>query len=201
MELATGTQHGILVFAADVITRRLGGDPHPLPDLSDPAYSQPAGCFVSLHRRDSHSLRGCIGIIDATRPLRSTLVSAAESVIADPRFLGQPVTRQELPELTIEATLLGPMVKAKSTLDFEPLARGIYLTFRGRTGLFLPQVARETGWTKQQLLSRLCTEKLGVHESAWNEPGAELSTFSADVIGPVPFTDLWPAETGAPSLT
>jgi AMMECR1 domain-containing protein len=52
--------------------------------------------------------------------------------------------------------------------------------------LFLPQVARETGWTRQQLLSRLCTEKLGLPENAWTDPSAALHTFTADVIGPTP---------------
>jgi len=184
MEISPQTQNAILDLAADIVTRRLGGDPLPLPDLSDPLFSQPAGCFVSLHRKENHALRGCIGLLDTAKPLRLALTAAAESVIGDPRFLPQPVTRFELPELTIEVTLLGPLQKAKSILDFEPTQQGIHLTLRGKTGLFLPQVARETGWTRQQLLARLCTEKLGVPDSAWNDPAAELRTFSAHVIGP-----------------
>ncbi|MGD0463725.1 MAG: AmmeMemoRadiSam system protein A [Tepidisphaeraceae bacterium] len=187
MDISPQTQQAILLLAADVVTRRLGGDPRPLPAFDDPVFSRPAaGCFVSLHRRDTHALRGCIGLLESGRPLREALVSAAESVLGDPRFLAQPVTRHELPDLEIEVTILGPMEKAKSPLDFEPTQRGIYLTLRGRSGLFLPQVARETGWTRQQLLSRLCTEKLGLSENAWTDPSAALHTFTADVIGPRP---------------
>jgi uncharacterized protein len=189
MDVSPQTQQAILILAADVVTRRLGGDPRPLPAFDDVLFSQhAAGCFVSLHRRDNHALRGCIGMLATGKPLRESLVSAAESVLGDPRFLVQPVTRDELPQLEIEVTVLGPMERAKSPLDFEPTQRGIYLTLHGRSGLFLPQVARETGWTRQQLLSRLCTEKLGMPENAWTDPTAILHTFSADVIGPKPVT-------------
>jgi AmmeMemoRadiSam system protein A len=186
MAISPQTQNAILDFAADVVARRLGDDPRPLPGLSDPLFSQPAGCFVSLHRRDSHALRGCIGLLDTGKPLLHTLTAAAEAVIGDPRFLAQPVTRFELSELTIEVTILGPFQKANTPLDFEPKEHGIHLTFRGKSGLFLPQVGRETGWTREQLLGRLCTEKLGVPEIAWQNPDAELRTFTADVIGPRP---------------
>jgi AmmeMemoRadiSam system protein A len=187
MDISPQTQQAILDFAADVVTRRLGADPRPLPHLPDPLLFRPGGCFVSLHRKDTHALRGCIGLLDIGKPLLQSLTSAAESVLGDPRFLAQPVTRFELPELTIEVTILGPFQKANTPLDFDPKEHGIHLTFHGRTGLFLPQVGRETGWTREQLLARLCTEKLGVPETSWKDPTAELRIFSADVIGPRPF--------------
>ncbi|HEY1923539.1 MAG TPA: AmmeMemoRadiSam system protein A [Tepidisphaeraceae bacterium] len=187
MDISPQTQLAILSLTSDVVTRRVGGDPRPLPALDDAFFSAPtAGCFVSLHRKGTHALRGCVGLLETGKPLRQVLLSAAESVLGDPRFLTQPVTREELPELEIEVTLLGPMERAKSPLDFEPTQRGIYLTINSRSGLFLPQVARETGWTRQQLLARLCTEKLGMPENAWNDPAAILHTFTAEVIGPKP---------------
>jgi AmmeMemoRadiSam system protein A len=185
--LSPEIQQAILDLAADTVVRRLGGDPRPLPDFSDPIFSSPSGCFVSLHRLDTHALRGCIGLLDTGKPLRHVVTAAAESVIADPRFLAQPVTRFELPQLSIEVTLLGPMQKVNSPLDFDPREHGIHLTCRGRTGLFLPQVGRDTGWSREQLLNRLCIEKLGIPENAWTDPAAELRTFTAEVIGPRPF--------------
>jgi AmmeMemoRadiSam system protein A len=199
MNISPETQSAILTLAADTITRRLGGNPLPLLPLTDPIFAEPAGCFVSLHRGDNHTLRGCIGVLDTGKPLREALTSAAESVIGDPRFYNQPISREELPELTVEVTILGPLQKTKSTLDFEPQRDGIHLTFRGRTGLFLPQVARETGWTREQLLARLCTEKLGIPENCWTDPAAELKTFPAEVIGPVPLNTLGNRDT-APAL-
>ena len=49
------------------------------------------------------------------------------------------------------------------------------------------QVARETGWSKQQLLDRLCMEKLGLPARAWTLPGAKLQKFSTMLVGPEPF--------------
>ena len=186
MEISPETRHAILEFAADVVSRRLGADPRPLPNLTDPIFSRNGACFVSLHRRSNHQLRGCIGFIDSGKTLMQALTGASESVIGDPRFLVQPVSRFELPDLTIEVTILGPLQKVNSPLDFDPKEHGIHLLFRGRTGLFLPQVGRETGWTREQLLGRLCTEKLGANELSWKDPAAELRIFMADIVGPAP---------------
>jgi AMMECR1 domain-containing protein len=71
-------------------------------------------------------------------------------------------------------------------LAFEPLEHGIYLTVGRRAGCFLPQVARETGWSRQQLLDRLCTEKIGLAPNAWQSKKATLSIFQTIVIGPEP---------------
>ena len=57
----------------------------------------------------------------------------------------------------------------------------------GRTGCFLPQVARETGWTREQLLGRLCSEKMGLPAAFWMQAGAQLMTFTTLIIGPEPF--------------
>jgi AMMECR1 domain-containing protein len=72
-------------------------------------------------------------------------------------------------------------------MDFELLTDGIHLTIGGRVGVFLPQVARETGWLREQLLARLCTEKLGMPPTAWQLPEAKLQIFSTRILGPVPF--------------
>jgi len=49
-------------------------------------------------------------------------------------------------------------------------------------------VARDTGWTREQLLDRLCTEKLGLHPASWRHaPMVKLQRFTTLVIGPEPF--------------
>jgi AmmeMemoRadiSam system protein A len=186
MMISETTRAALLDIAADIVTRRLGGRPRPLRLVDDPVLEQPAGCFVSLHRADNHALRGCIGMVEANRPLLQSLKGAAESVIGDPRFLVQPVMLAELDELEIELTILGPMKRAASVLDFDPKAEGIQLNLAGRTGLFLPQVARDTGWGREQLLGRLCSEKMGLQEDSWKQARAELFTFSGEILGPVP---------------
>jgi uncharacterized protein len=186
MEFSTATRQAMLEFASQTIVRRLGGGEGKISPPSDPALSQPMGCFVSLHRWENHALRGCIGLLESDRPLSEALASAAESALSDPRFVNQPVTLSELPFLQLELTVIGPMRQVDSPLDFQPLQDGIYLTIGPRSGCFLPQVARETGWTREQLLSRLCQEKLGFPPDAWKQPDAALRVFSTVVIGPVP---------------
>jgi AmmeMemoRadiSam system protein A len=192
MELGDSIQQAILNAATKIVVSRLRGMGTPidlnLPD--DPSLLQPAGCFVSLHRTDNHALRGCIGVLENPRPLREILVNASESVLNDPRFSAQPVTAMELEQLDIEVSVMGPLTPVPSPLHFEPKLHGICLNVAGRSGLFLPQVARETGWDREQLLARLCYEKLGLAPLAWKHPSAQMRTFTAIVIGPKPIREL-----------
>jgi len=153
----------------------------------DPVLKAPAGCFVTLHALRNHGLRGCVGRIEATQPLVEALRSASKQVLRDPRFADDPVRLEELPLLEIEVSVLSAPRPAATPLDFEPLQHGIHLTIGSRSGCFLPQVAQETGWTREQLLDRLCTEKMGLAPSAWRNPQAHLSVFSVLIVGPEPF--------------
>ena len=190
MDLPEPLHPVLLQIASDVIRSTLSGRPYIAPAQPDPALLQPAGSFVSLHDAQTHRLRGCIGSFDATRPLLQSLIATAASVLEDPRFNYFPVTLAELPQLELELSILSPLKPAENTLAFDLLNDGIYLSFGGRTGCFLPQVARETGWNKEQLLARLCTEKLGLPAIAWKSPEARLQTFSVLIIGPRKFNEL-----------
>jgi AMMECR1 domain-containing protein len=105
----------------------------------------------------------------------------------DPRFEVDRLRLEELPNTEIELSLLSPLTPAADVLDFDPLHQGIYLKCGPRSGCFLPQVARETGWSREQLLSRLCTEKMGLPPDAWQDKDATLQVFSTLVIGPEGF--------------
>jgi AMMECR1 domain-containing protein len=99
-----------------------------------------------------------------------------------------PVRLEELPDLEMDISVLSPLRPAPGPLSFDLLNEGIYLTWgETRAGCFLPQVARETGWTREQLLARLCVEKMGLPATAWQDPRAKLFTFTTLVIGPEPF--------------
>ena len=154
-----------------------------------PELLQPAGCFVSLHERDTHRLRGCIGRLEASDPLWSVVRDAAVNVLDDPRFVEHRVQADDLPRLEIEVSVISPLVPAPSCTSFDVLNDGIYLTYGERTGCFLPQVARETGWTREQLLDRLCTEKLGVDPRAWRSGDAKLMRFTTLIVGPEPVVE------------
>ncbi|MDB5354534.1 MAG: hypothetical protein JWN24_987 [Phycisphaerales bacterium] len=187
MNLSPQHRAALLATARTTIRHALAGAAEPPSVCDDPILLQPAGCFVSLHRQHDRGLRGCVGQLEAAEPLLLAVASAARSVLDDPRFRREKVTGDELPMLEIELSALSPIRAAGHVLDFDPMTDGIILGVDGRSGCFLPQVAKETGWTREQLLSRLCIEKLGMPEHSWREEPMRLSVFTAIVIGPEPF--------------
>ena len=144
-----------------------GGDP--------PILDTPAAAFVTLE--EAGELRGCMGTLDPTRPLRESVVSAAISAaLRDPRFW--PVEPDELPRITVEVTVLGPMVPLDDPLDFDPPTEGVVVERRGRRALLLPQVARERGWDAETTLSAVC-HKAGLPGDAWRAADAQVLAFGA----------------------
>jgi len=188
MELTAPRQALLLDIARQVIRDSLlRQDAAALPSDDDPILLQQASCFVTLHSLRTYHLRGCIGQIRATGPLLQSVIEMAQAVLQDPRFRTDPVTLEELPDLELEITVLSPLELTNHPLDFDPLQHGIYLQCQSESGCFLPQVARETGWTREQLLARLCTEKMGLPLDAWKSPAAQLYRFTATIVGPQPF--------------
>ena len=189
VELTAGQQRFLLNTARLVIRANLRGEQFPIPQVTDSMLLGVAGCFVSLHEIGSHRLRGCVGRLQAAAPLIQSVVETAANVLCDPRFTNYPVTMQDLPGLEIEISVLSPLRSALHPLDFEPCSEGIYLTCAGRSGTFLPQVARQTGWTREQLLARLCLEKLGLAADAWRGAEARLQKYTVILIGPEAFDE------------
>jgi uncharacterized protein len=189
VQLTPAQQQFLLDTARSVIRAALRGETAPTPRVNDTALLADAGGFVSLHEIGSHRLRGCVGRLQASAPLIQTVAETAANVLDDPRFANHRVTLNDLPRLDIEISVLSPLRMMTHPLDFEPLNEGIYLTCGGRSGTFLPQVARQTGWSREQLLSRLCTEKLGLPPNAWQGPEVRLQKYTVLLIGPVPFVE------------
>lgn len=186
MQLSAEQIDRLFAIAQDAIVRTLRGDTVSPIDTTDPGLLQLAGCFVSLHDAATHELRGCVGRLDSNGPLAAVVQQTAVSVLADPRFGSHRVQLPELAKLEIEISVLSPLKPAATPLDFE-LTDGIYLTISNRVGCFLPQVARDTGWSREQLLDRLCTEKMNFPPKMWQNPAAKLQTFTTTILGPQPF--------------
>jgi len=136
------------------------------------------GAFVTL-KKDGR-LRGCIGNIVGTKPLWETVRDmAVEASSRDPRF--QVVTKAELPDIKIEISVLTPPQKV--TPNEVVLGRdGVIIRRGARQGVYLPQVADETGWSKEEFLNSLCKHKAGLSEEAWKEDDTDIFTFQADVF-------------------
>ncbi len=134
------------------------------------------GAFVTLHRGEH--LRGCIGHIEALKPLPQTVCECAvASALYDPRF--DPVTPEEVPGLRIEISVLSPFVEIAPE-QVEVGVHGLLISRGIRRGLLLPQVAVEWKWDRERFLSETC-RKAGLEDDAWRH-GARIQAFTAQVF-------------------
>ncbi|RPJ38229.1 MAG: AMMECR1 domain-containing protein, partial [Planctomycetaceae bacterium] len=101
----------------------------------------------------------------------------------DPRFLTNPITFSEVNKLEIEISVLSPLQRTDNPLNLELGTHGIYIKRGYACGCFLPQVADETGWSKEEFLSQCCSHKAGLAPDAWKDPKTEVYLFTAEVFG------------------
>jgi AmmeMemoRadiSam system protein A len=135
------------------------------------------GAFVSLHKHGH--LRGCIGHFGEDYPLYEIVAEMARAAaFEDPRFM--PVTRDELDDLDIEISVLTPMRRIQSLDEFELHRHGIYIKKGYRSGTFLPQVADEVNWTKEEFVGHCSQDKAGLGWDGWKD--AELYVYEAIVF-------------------
>jgi hypothetical protein len=166
-------------IALNSIRDSLDGKPIAQPALT--SYLSPltskCGAFVSLHKHGR--LRGCIGHFGEDYPLHEIVAKMARAAaFEDPRFM--PVTRDELDDLDIEISVLTPMRRIKSLDEFELHRHGIYIKKGYRSGTFLPQVADEVNWTKEEFVGHCSQDKAGLGWEGWRD--AELYVYEAIVF-------------------
>jgi len=139
--------------------------------------NQKCGAFVSLHKHGH--LRGCIGHFGEDYPLHEIVAEMARAAaFEDPRFM--PVTRDELNDLDIEISVLTPIRRIQSLDEFELHRHGIYIKKGYRSGTFLPQVADEVNWTKEEFVGHCSQDKAGLGWDGWKD--AELYVYEAIVF-------------------
>ena len=135
------------------------------------------GAFVSLHKHGR--LRGCIGHFGEDVPLNEIVAEMARAAaFEDPRFM--PVTADELSDIDIEISVLTPMRRIQSLDEFELHRHGIYIRRGYRSGTYLPQVADEVNWTKEEFVSHCAQDKAGIGWDGWRD--AELYVYEAIVF-------------------
>lgn len=131
----------LLKLARSEIASKLGHD------VSSPAQAgwlaEPGASFVTLTRQGE--LRGCIGTLEAHRPLgldvRENAVAAA---FRDPRFM--PLTRVEFDEIRVEVSVLSPsevlvaVSEEHALATLRPNVDGVVFEYRHYRSTFLPQV-------------------------------------------------------------
>jgi AmmeMemoRadiSam system protein A len=149
-----------------------------LSEVAEPseALRTPCGAFVTLYK--GKQLRGCIGHIDALRPLYLTVREcAAAAALEDPRF--DPVTPAELPSLRLDISILS-LLEDIAPDQVEVGRHGLLISRGARRGLLLPQVAVEWNWDREQFLEETCL-KAGLPPNAWRH-GARIQAFTAQVL-------------------
>ncbi len=172
----------LLKVAKSTVEAVITGKAVPQATSDDPQLNAKCGCFVTL--KNGEQLRGCIGQFTSQGPLIELVSQMAKSsATADPRFFGNPITQRELPQLDIEISVLSPLEKTDESLSLRLGVDGIYIKKGCLSGCFLPQVATETGWNKEEFLSYCCSHKAGLPADAWKEPETEVYLFTAEVFG------------------
>jgi uncharacterized protein len=178
----------LLKIARDTIEAVINRRPSPKPNSDDPELNAPCGCFVTL--KNQERLRGCIGQFTSDCPLIELVAEMAKaSATGDPRFFDDRITSEELEKLDIEISILSPLKRTNKPLTLRLGVDGIYIKRGYASGCFLPQVATETGWSKEEFLSYCCAHKAGLPADAWKDPKTDVFLFSAEVFG-APFKDI-----------
>ncbi|MGM0567593.1 MAG: AmmeMemoRadiSam system protein A [Elusimicrobiota bacterium] len=150
-----------------------------VPRVEDPVLNEKRGVFVTL--KSGSMLRGCIGsIMPENKLYLSVRDMTVKSSVSDPRFM--PVTAEEIDNINIEISVLSIPEEVSSPEQIKIPGDGVIVKKDGRAGVYLPQVAYETGWTKEQFLNNLCESKAGLKTDAWKDPKTHIFSFRAEVF-------------------
>ncbi|MEE4196427.1 MAG: AmmeMemoRadiSam system protein B [Bacteroidales bacterium] len=178
-KLSEEEQEKLLRIARNSINDYLASGKIPEIENKDitPAMKEPCGAFVTLHL--AGALRGCIGRFSASEPLYEIVQKmAVAAATEDPRF--RAVEPDEMEKIDLEISVLTPLKKIETIDEIEMGRHGIYIKKGPATGTFLPQVARETGWTKEEFLGYCARNKAHLGWDGWKD--AEIFIYEALVF-------------------
>ena len=119
---------------------------------SSPTESYPM--FVTWKKHRSNSLRGCLGTFNPTPLWIGLSRFALASALHDSRF--SPIMHDEIPSLSVTVSLLGHFQEVSDWQDWQLGVNGISIKYDSDyTATFLPEVAVEWGWSKEQTIQQL----------------------------------------------
>ncbi|PPD32840.1 MAG: AMMECR1 domain-containing protein [Methylomonas sp.] len=146
------------------------GQPLPI-DLSayPPELTNKAASFVTLERHGQ--LRGCIGMLEAQRPLVKDIAeNAFAAAFRDPRFPG--ISANELADLDLHISILSPAKAMHFSSEQDLIAQlkpgidGLILQEGYRRGTFLPSVWEQL--PDPSLFLRHLKQKAGLSADYWS---------------------------------
>jgi AmmeMemoRadiSam system protein B/AmmeMemoRadiSam system protein A len=176
--LTTQQRERLLELARDAISNAIQNRQPFYAENEDPALNRLSGAFVTL--KINNELRGCVGHMRGNTPLYQIVQEmAVAAATADPRF--QPLTPEELDQISIEISILSPLRRVNDIRQIEVGTHGVVIYHAGQQGVLLPQVAVEGGWDRETFLESLC-EKAGLTPDCWQK-NPTIYTFTAVVFG------------------
>jgi len=178
MAIAQEDQKLLLQLARESVAAAVAGAPRSAAATGQGILGQRRGCFVTLTNKGR--LRGCIGTFHPTRPLGEQVVEMATAAARDPRFVFEPILTDELDDLTVQVSVLSELQPIDNPLDIELGVHGIYLVSGAVSGCFLPEVATETGWSKEEFFRHCCVSKAGLPPEAWRNGTAKVYVFTSE---------------------
>ncbi|KAJ2654447.1 hypothetical protein IWW48_006103 [Coemansia sp. RSA 1200] len=157
-------------YCFDVLLAQLSkpSTPSGVPPASFGNKSKEYPLFVTWQKKgptssddDEERLRGCIGNFSPMRLDTGLCEYALASALRDTRF--HPITLNEVPMLSCAVSLLTDFEEAADYMDWEVGVHGVWIEFcvpgrsglRKRTATFLPEIAKEQGWSKAETIAQL----------------------------------------------
>mmetsp|Transcript_12791 Transcript_12791/g.27680 ORF Transcript_12791/g.27680 Transcript_12791/m.27680 type:complete len:214 (-) Transcript_12791:761-1402(-) len=157
LEVAT-KEH--VCFAFNTVIAHLSEHELPAPDFPDADTALFVTWKISPTNGIDHArLRGCIGVLEPRRLHVALRDYALTSALRDSRF--SPIRLKEIPTLECTVSLLSCFEPGRSWEDWEVGTHGLIIEFTDpevrcrRSATFLPEVAHEQGWTKQECIDAL----------------------------------------------
>jgi len=180
-ELSSAEQERLISIARQTVTAYATLGRAPALEEKSIALNQKLGVFVTLKK--NNQLRGCIGVFtgENSLPLWQAVAEMAKAAaFNDPRF--SPVKADELKDLAYEVSVLSPLERINDWRQIELGKHGVEIKKGTSSGVFLPQVATETGWDLETFLGQLCSQKAGLPWDCWKDKETDIYTFTAQII-------------------
>lgn len=175
-QLTEADKQELLQYARKTLAQYFWTETVPIPHGNGPLMKIKRGVFVTL--RLQGNLHGCIGHAGDDIPVYAAVGSMTlNAAFNDSRF--DQLQPYELPKVRIEISALTPFKAIKDADEIELSRDGVLLKKGSNQAVFLPQVAAETGWSKEKYLNELSL-KAGLKEGEWKD--SQLYTFRAEVF-------------------
>ena len=179
-ELNSEEQKILLKIAKETVESFVANGKVPEFKITSDRLNKKQGAFVTLNK--GGQLRGCIGqIVPSDEPLWQVVREMAVAACSeDGRF--NPVDVGELNKLEYEISVLSAPEPIDDWRKIELGRHGVIIKQGGRSGVFLPQVATETGWNLEEFLSELCRQKAGLAPDCYKNKDTQILVFTAQVV-------------------